>query len=139
MLRKYWDRKPRVATHSSPTPACVVMWGQISNSPEPRAVASRITLAPMSLPRGTGSGSSLTSSGGRFLVGSFQPSADALLLMVSVMPEPSLSPNLVSHVIGTVRSCQSASPTYLHPFHLRVARGFDGPSITVIGCGREVL
>src|SRR5215207_2414645 len=51
---------------------------------------------------------------------------------------PPCLPNLVWPVIGIVISCQSASPWCLYFFHLPVACRFDGPSITVIGCGRKV-
>lgn len=49
-----------------------------------------------------------------------------------------LLPNLAAHVIGIVTSCQSASSRCLYPFQRRVARGFDGPSITMIGYGASM-
>src|SRR5215211_5444534 len=59
------------------------------NSPDPSAVASRITLAPRYFLSGWGSGRSLYSSiAGRCLLGIFQPSPVASRAVVSAIPNP---------------------------------------------------
>src|SRR4028118_2273181 len=70
MFRKYCIVKPTMASHSTPMPTWVVMYGQRISSPDPSAVARMITLAPMIFLNGSGSGRSLYSTAGRYLVGS---------------------------------------------------------------------
>src|SRR3712207_2434655 len=70
MLRKYCAVNPMAINHNNPIPTCVVIKGQIMSSPDPIAVAARITLAPIYLRSDLGSGRSRYSTPGKFLEGS---------------------------------------------------------------------
>src|SRR5829696_9057033 len=91
MLMKYCAENPTKASQSRPTPACEVIYGQMINSPDPSAVASRITLAPRYFLSGWGSGRSRYSSSGRCLVGIFHPSPVVSRAVVSAISNPPCS------------------------------------------------
>src|SRR3712207_5139816 len=90
MLRKYCIENPTTASHSTPMPTCVVMYGQRMSSPEPSAVARMMTLAPMIFLNGRGSGRSLYSTAGRYLVGSSVESCLPARSVASAMRHPLL-------------------------------------------------
>src|SRR5215218_4225745 len=61
------------------------------SSPEPKAVARMITLAPMTFLKGIGSGRCLDSTAGRYLSGMFQPAAaPSSRVVVLALPYPPL-------------------------------------------------
>src|SRR3712207_2414885 len=83
------------------------------SSPEPRAVARMITLAPTTFLKGTGSGRSWEPTAGRYLSGIFQPSLvpTSRLVASAMLDLPSCSP------CGLLRMTNSA--TRRNPAHPR--------------------
>ena len=69
MLMKNWIAIATIAAHRIVSPMCAAMNGHSTYSPEPSAVASRITPGPSTLRSGKGSGRSLIGTGPRTLLG----------------------------------------------------------------------
>ena len=70
MLRKYCMDMPTTDSQTSAIPTCVATCGQRISSPEPSAVAERMTLAPTYVRNLLGSGRSRYGTAGRCLLGS---------------------------------------------------------------------
>src|SRR5215204_7472998 len=111
MLRKYCVVNPIAMNHNNPIPTCVVIKGQIISSPDPIAVAVRITLAPKYLRSEAGSGRSRYSAPGRFLVGNsgaIWPDLFATSAMFCPPQDPYKSPITPSrHISVMLRQCQN--------------------------------
>ena len=69
MLMKNWMAIATIAAHMIPSPTFEAMNGHSTYSPEPRAVASRMTPGPSTLRNGSGSGRSLIGTGPRMSLG----------------------------------------------------------------------
>jgi hypothetical protein len=69
MLMKNWMAIATIAAHRIESPMWAEMNGHSTYSPEPSAVASRITPGPRTLRSGSGSGRSLIGTGPRMSLG----------------------------------------------------------------------